>query len=138
MAKKQKGRQSSFMKNLHLGTSALVVFSAAVVYGANPEGTLPLFFEFTVENLELKNIFRAIMGLYLAFAVYWVIGIKKTEHWRNATLSNVIFMGGLAFGRLLSTLLDGVSIPYTIGFSLEFLVMVWGIYNLKKDNLQAR
>ncbi|WP_271768135.1 DUF4345 domain-containing protein [Aquimarina algiphila] len=88
------------IKNLHLGLSATVVFGAPLLYGFNPNKILPLIFEFKVDNLELKNIFRAIMGLYIAFAIYWVIGIRKSEHWRNATLTNIIFMGGLAFGRL--------------------------------------
>lgn len=119
------------IKSLHLGLSATVVFVAALIYGANPNKILPLFFEFDVKNLELKNIFRAIMGLYLGFAIYWIIGIKKNEYWRSATISNIIFMGGLVFGRIVSTIFDGVSTQYTIGLILELMVMVWGIYNLK-------
>ncbi|MCK8522980.1 DUF4345 domain-containing protein [Aquimarina sp. D1M17] len=120
-------------KNSHLALSAIVVFSVSLIYGANPNKILPLFFDFRVDNLELKNIFRAIMGLYMGFAIYWVVGIKKPEYWKGATLSNVIFMGGLVFGRLVSTALDGISVQYTIGLFLEVLVMFWGIYNLKKD-----
>ncbi len=121
------------IKNLHLGLSATIVFVVALIYGANPNKILPLIFEFNVENLELKNIFRAIMGLYMGFAIYWVIGIKKTEYWKRATISNIIFMGGLAFGRLVSTIFDGISIQYSIGLILELIVMIWGIYNLKNE-----
>lgn len=120
-------------KALHLGLSAAIVMVAALVYGANPSEILPAIFDFQVENLELKNIFRAVMGLYLAFATYWVIGIRNPLHWRGATMSNIIFMGGLATGRLLSTILDGVSAQYTLGMCLEFLMMAWGIYNLKHE-----
>jgi len=112
----------------------MVVFSVALIYGGNPSKILPLIFDFQVENLELKNIFRAIMGLYMGFAVYWMIGVRYPKHWEAATISNVIFMGGLAFGRLVSTLFDGVSPQYTIGLFLELMVMVWGIYNLKREN----
>ena len=104
---------------------------AALVYGANPGKFLPLIFDFQVDNLELKNIFRAVMGLYLAFAAYWVVGIRRPAHWRNATISNILFMGGLGAGRLVSTILDGVSPAYTLGMILELLMMAWGIYNLK-------
>lgn len=97
-------------KNTHLGLSAIVVFLAALIYGAHPSKILPFFFDFDIQNLELKNIFRAIMGLYISFAIYWVIGILKGEHWKGATLSNVFFMGGLALGRLVSLVLDGVSL----------------------------
>lgn len=120
-------------KQLHLLLSAIVVILAALVYGAHPSEILPLFFDFQVENLELKNIFRAVMGLYLAFAAYWIMGIRNPVHWRGATISNVIFMGGLGAGRLLSTILDGVSAQYTLGMILEFLMMAWGIYNLKHE-----
>ncbi len=122
------------IKNLHLGLSAAVVFGAAIIYGANPSKILPLFFEFEVENLELKNIFRALMGLYIGFAIYWIIGVRKPAYWRSATISNVVFMGGIAFGRLLSTIIDGVSTPHTIGMILELIVMMWGIYNLRNEN----
>ncbi len=122
------------IKNLHLALSSVVVFGAALLYGSNPSKILPLFFDFNVDNLELKNIFRAIMGLYIGFAVYWIVGITKSEYWRTATISNVIFMAGLAFGRIVSTILDGISIQYSIGLVLELIVMVWGIYNLKKES----
>jgi len=119
------------IKNLQLSISAIVVFIVALIYGANPSKIIPLVFDFPVDHLELKNIFRAIMGLYLAFAVYWVIGIMKPQYWRGATISNVLFMGGLAFGRLVSLIFDGVSLPYSVGLALELLMMVWGIYNLR-------
>ena len=90
-----------------------------------------LIFNFRVDELELQNIFRAIMGLYFGFAIYWIIGIRKSKYWEAATLSNVIFMGGLATGRLISTILDGVSLQWLIGLILEFFMMAWGIYNLR-------
>ena len=132
-AKKIKELNNVF-KKLHLGVSAVIIFGAAILYGVNPYKILPLIFGVSVDNLVLKNIFRAIMGLYIGFALYWVIGIKNAEYWRSATISNIIFMGGLAFGRLLSTILDGLSIQYTIGLILELIMMTWGIYNLKKEN----
>ena len=121
------------IRNLHLGLSAVIVFGVALIYGLNPAKILPLIFDFDVEDLELKNIFRAIMGLYIGFAIYWIIGIRKVEYWRSATVSNIIFMGGLALGRIISTVLDGISTQYTIGLILELIAMVWGIYNLKRD-----
>ena len=120
-------------KNVHLGLSAVIVFGVSFIYGGNPAKILPLFFDFEVSNLELKNIFRAIMGLYIGFASYWILGIFKSAYWKSATISNVIFMGGLAFGRIVSTIFDGVSLQYTIGLFLEVFVMIWGIYNLKTE-----
>lgn len=122
-----------YIKNLHLGISAIIIIVVGLIYGSNPNKILPYFFDFKVESVDLHNIFRAMMGLYFGMAIYWIIGIVKPQHWRNATLINVIFMGGLAFGRIISFLLDGISIPYTKGFALEIILMIWGIYNIRNS-----
>jgi len=119
-----------FTKKLHLGLSSFIVILVGVIYGANPSEILPYVFGFEVESLELKNIFRAIMGLYLTIGLFWIVGIVKPKYWQTATLTNVIFMGGLAFGRIVSTIFDGVSPQFTVGLILELIFMVWGIYNL--------
>ncbi len=118
-------------KNIQLLISALVVAGAALAYGVQPDILMPYLFGFEVGDRELLNIFRAIMGLYLGFAGYWLLGIRKDTHWRAATRSNVIFMGGLGLGRALSLLLDGFSPQYGIGMILEFSMMAWGIRNLR-------
>ena len=122
---------SHLHKNAHLLVSAIIVIAAAFIYGLHPEKILPLFFGFKVEVLELINIFRAVMGLYLAFAGYWFLGVLNKCHWKNATITNVLFMGGLVFGRVLSTIFDGISLKYRIGLIGELILLLWGIYNLK-------
>lgn len=124
--------KSLFFKNLHLGSTALVVISAGLIYGGNPSEILPQVFGFEVRDLELKNMLRAIMGLYLAVGSYWIIGVCKPQHWRAATQLNILFMGGIAFGRVVSTILDGFSLQFGIGLLLELLAMIWGFYNLKR------
>jgi hypothetical protein len=124
------------VKNLHLGLSSLTIIGVGLAYGINPNKILPFFFDFKVESVDLNNVFRAIMGLYLGLGMYWIIGIFKPEHWRNATIISTIFMGGLAFGRIISILLDGIpSSPFSIGTVLEILFMTWGIRNLKNENI---
>jgi hypothetical protein len=122
-----------FNKNLHLGITSIVIIIVGLTYGVFPNKTLPIYFDFKVETTDLNTVFRAIMGLYLGMAIYWIVGIFKPEHWRNATLTSTIFMGGLAFGRIISMLTVGIpSTPFVIGTILELLFMIWGIYNLKK------
>ena len=73
------------------------------------------------------------MGLYLGTVVLWVIGIFKSFYWRIATISNVFFMIGLALGRIISLLVDGVpSIFFSVGLALELTLGLWGIRNLNK------
>jgi len=119
-------------KKLQLIISAVIVICVSFVYGFNPAKILPNVFGFEVESLELINIFRAIMGLYIFLGVFWLIGVWKKELWKSATLSNIVFMGGLAFGRSISIVVDGVSVQFLIATILEFSTMLWGIYNLKK------
>lgn len=118
-------------KNLQLTISAIIVISVSVVYGGNPSVFMPYMFGFEVQDIDLKNILRALMGIYLAFGTYWIMGIFKSEHWRNAAITNVLFMGGLAFGRIISTLFDGVSPQFSVGLVLEIIFFFWGWYNLK-------
>lgn len=118
-------------KNLHLLLSGIIVCAVSFVYGGYPQKILPLVFGFHVEDLEHKNIFRAIMGLYWAFSLFWFYGLKKPKYWEMATVSNILFMGGLAIGRLISLIFDGFSPQYFPGMLLEFLMMGWGVYNLK-------
>lgn len=120
-----------FPKNLHLGLSAVIVIPVGLLYGFDPGQILPGFLWPDVQDLELKNMIRSVMGLYLTLGAFWFYAIKHPAYWRAGTLINVLFMGGLAFGRLISMLLDGVSIVFMIGMLLEAMMMVWGIYNLK-------
>ena len=73
------------------------------------------------------------MGLYLGMVVLWIIGIFNPRHWRTATISTVFFMSGLAVGRTISLVLDGIpSIYFSVGLALELTLAFWGIINLNK------
>lgn len=122
---------SRLPKKTQLTLSAFIVIIMAFVYGVNPNGAMSYIFGFEVEALELKNIFRAVMGLYLVFGGYWIYGILNTDHWRSATLVNILFMGGLGFGRLVSTIIDGWSAQYGVGMIAEVIMAFWGYWNLK-------
>ncbi len=94
---------------------------------------MPLLFDFKVDAINLANIFRAMMGLYLGMSVIWIMGIIRSKLWVTATITNIAFMGGLTLGRLVSMFLDGVpGIYFLIGFMLELLLAIWGLKNLKK------
>jgi uncharacterized protein YacL len=120
-------------KNLHLLISAIIITIIALTYGLFPNSMLPKLFDFNVESIDLKQAFRATMGLYIGMVILWVIGIFKPHHWRIATISNVLFMIGLAAGRIISFVADGIpSIMFSIGLALELTLALWGIKNLTK------
>lgn len=123
----------SSSRNLHLTVSILIIIPIALAYGLYPQMILPLLFDFNVDAINLVNIFRAMMGLYLGMSLIWIMGIIKSKFWITATITNITFMGGLAFGRLVSLAIDGVpGIYFLIGFIVELSLAIWGIKNLKK------
>ena len=119
-------------KNINLLLSGVIVIIAGIVYGGQPTYAMPELLGFEVNDLELKNILRAVMGIYLGIGIYWLIGAFKPKLWFGATLSNILFMGGISFGRIVSTLFDGVSPLFTPALILELLFFGWGLYNVKK------
>lgn len=122
-----------FLKNLHLIISSLIVIPVAFGYGIMPEKVLPVFLDFKVETTDLFAVFRTIMGLYLAFSVLWILGIFKSNYWYAATLSNMLFMLGLACGRIVSLLLDGMpSLVFFVGTIGELILALYAFYQLKK------
>ncbi len=123
------------IKNLHLIISSVVVIPTAFVYGIYPAYTLPVFFDFTVNTTDLANVFRALMGLYLGMALIWLFGIFKHRFWRVATITNMVFMGGLALGRFASLIADGIpSKAFVIGLAGEFILAVFGLIQLNKHS----
>ncbi|OEK00720.1 hypothetical protein BFP97_03995 [Roseivirga sp. 4D4] len=123
----------SILKNLHLLVSLTIVVPFAFIYGLSPADTLPEYFDFNVETTDLKNVFRAIMGLYLGISFVWILGIIKPNLWKTATILHVVFMLGLALGRALSMLMDGIpSQAFVTGFILELVLGYYGLLQLKR------
>jgi hypothetical protein len=94
--------------SIFLVVSAVGLTPIALSYGLVPGATLTPLFGFPVERPNLAHIFRAVMGLYLALVGFWIAGALLPDLTIPALWSLVIFMFGLAAGRVLSLLLDGV------------------------------
>ncbi len=100
-----------------------------MVYGFFPN----YFLDVTVNSLDEHSILKAIMGLYLAFASLWILGITNKKYWIVATISNVLFMLGLGFGRIVSVIFDGIpSTIFVLGTFGELVLGFYGWYQLKK------
>lgn len=121
---------SLFLKKLHLIISAAIVVPVGLVYGGKPD----LLFEVSLQSTDEFSIFKAIMGLYLGFSFFWLLGIFQKQFWKAATISNMIFMLGLAFGRLVSMFLDGLpSTVFLLGTVGELVLGVYAYYQLVDD-----
>ena len=111
------------------------VFPVALTYGVNPQVTLAYLYDIEVNSANLSNIFRAIMGLYIALNVFWIIGAFKKTLLLPAIWSLTIFMTGIGLGRLLSLILDGIPYPVFILYMLlEFVFAIIGFFFIKKIN----
>ena len=116
------------LKNLHLIISTAIVFPGAFVYGFRPNLVLIV----DTNTIDEHNILKAIMGLYLAFASFWILGIINSTFWKSATIANILFMLGLGFGRIISMFFDGFpSSIFILGTVGELVLGFYALYLLK-------
>ena len=113
------------------------VFPVSLIYGGNPVVSMPNFYGIEVDTINLSNILRAVMGLYVALCIFWVIGARYEKLRLPALWSLTIFMTGIASGRFLSLILDGMPSPLFIFYlAVEIIAAVIGfklINNLQKN-----
>ena len=82
--------------------ATLGLIPIALSYGLMPQISLPWLYDIAATQTPSLHFFRAVMGLYLAFAAFWLLGGLKPWLTFTALSSLVIFMFGLAFGRIIS------------------------------------
>ena len=75
------------------------------------------------------------MGLYLALLSFWIVGAFRVQLRQAALYSLVVFMLGLALGRVLSLVVDGMPSLLLIGYlGLELILGILGLILLKKSD----
>ncbi len=121
------------MARLYLLVSAAGLTAVALSYGVAPATILPHLLDITVEGTDLTHVFRAIMGLYLGMIVLWVLGAFRPSLTRAAVIAEIAFMSGLAVGRVLSIVVDGMPSVALLGYTgVEIAMAAWGMLVLKK------
>jgi len=124
------------MTRFYLLFSAAGLFVIALSYGVAPAAILPRALDVTVEGTDLTHIFRAIMGLYLGMIVLWVLGAFCANLTRAAVIAEVTFMIGLALGRVVSIVIDGIpSVLLVVYAVLEISMGLWGVLILKDQEI---
>ena len=120
-----------FFRSLHLIISLLIVVPTAIIYGS--PSILPEHLDIQVNTIDLSNMLKAIMCLYLGISFIWILGIWKSQYWKAATQLNILFMLSLATGRALSMLTDGTPTGgYIFGIIAEFVIGIYSVYQVKK------
>ncbi len=121
-----------FISKIHLIISVCIVIPVAFLYGFNPS------FQFDIHpnTIDEHNFFKAVMGLYLGFSALWIVGIFKPNYFKIASITNIIFMLGLGFGRLVSLFIDGLpTFGYVFGTFAELFLGFYGLWVLQKKVL---
>ena len=107
---------------------AIGLIPIALGYGVAPSVTMERLFSISVEGTNLTHVLRAVMGLYLGMIVVWVLGAFRGTLTRPALICCAVFMLGLAFGRVLSFLVDGR--PHWLLIVYALLEVFFGILAL--------
>ena len=115
--------------------TAIGLLPIALSYGLMPQKSLSYLFDISVSDPNGAHIFRAVMGLYLALILFWCAGALKVQVRQAALYSLVVFMFGLAAGRVLSLIIDGMPHWLLIAYLvLELSFGVIGLLLLKKSD----
>jgi hypothetical protein len=115
--------------NLNAGGLALVALGYALI----PHTALGSLLSLPLDNVDQVHILRAIMGLYLGLVGFWFFSASRPAYSRTAVVSVVFFMLGLALGRTISIVIDGVPSPLLFGATLvEYGAGGWGMFILRK------
>ena len=96
------------IRQVFLLIAAIGLFPIALSYGLVPQKSLKYLFDISVSDTNTIHIFRAVMCLYLALLLLWIIGVFKIQLRQAALYSLIVFMLGLAAGRILSIIIDGI------------------------------
>lgn len=131
--KYMKDKLKWIFKNLHLIFSILIVMPTAIIYGSPT--ILPERLDIQVNTIDLANMLKSLMFLYLGISIIWLIGIWKSNYWKIATQLNILFMLSLASGRILSIAIDGLPTKgFIFAVIAEIIIGIFSIYQLKKHN----
>jgi len=121
---------------IYLLISALGLLPIALSYGVQPDAVLPRWMNLQPMGTDMLHLLRAIMGLYLGMVALWLLGAwRGGSLLRAALISEVVFMAGLAAGRLLSLSVDGPASPIFIVYTVaELALATWGVRCLKNSH----
>jgi len=115
----------SRLQSIFLIVTAVGLTPVALSYGVVPDKSLPWLFGIDATGVNTRHIFRALMCLYLALVAFWILGALKPSMKVPALWSLVVFMLGLAIGRVASLIVDGWPHPLLVFYLIMEIVFVY-------------
>jgi hypothetical protein len=88
-------------------------------------------------NPNIAHVLRALAGLYLALAAFWLYAALNGKFVDAGLLTAILFAGGLAAGRCVSLIFDGQPAPMLLLYlAAEISVVLVGywIFMLPHDD----
>lgn len=101
-------------ESIFLVLAAVGLTPIALSYGLLPGSSLSYLFDIDASSTNSVHIFRAVMGLYLALVAFWIAGARIKSLRIPALWSLTVFMFGLAAGRVVSLVVDGMPHPLLV------------------------
>ena len=124
-------------ESIFLLLAAVGLVPVALSYGLMPQESLSYLFGIDASSVNSSHIFRAVMGLYLAMVVFWITAARLPSLTLPALWSLAVFMLGLAAGRAMSIVIDGMPHPLLLVYLLlELVIGLIALYLAR--NLQAK
>jgi hypothetical protein len=112
-------------QSIFLIVAAIGLTPIALSYGYAPTISLDYLFAVNATPVNVSHIFRAVMGLYLALVLFWLSGAMIQKYRLLALYSLVIFMLGLAAGRVFSLVVDGMPHWLLVVYLVLRLALAW-------------
>jgi len=123
------GETAVRVKQFFLLFAFFAVSVIALLYGISPNWFARTFFGLDKLDTNITHILRAVMGLYLAFGLFWGFAAFRENLRDAAILTTIVFSAGLVSGRLVSLSIEGLPSPLLIFYmALEFVLIPVAIY----------
>lgn len=130
---------TSKLMRFYLLLAVFLIVPIALNYGLAPAETLPKSLDVTVEGTDLTHIFRGLMCLYLGAALFWGIAAFTPSWQRTAVIWVVFFAFSIAFGRVISLIVDGrPSALLLIYLGLEIAAGLLGLFILSVADRKSK
>ncbi|NLR90687.1 DUF4345 domain-containing protein [Flammeovirga agarivorans] len=126
------------LQKIYLTFFAFTLSIIALLYGIMPQWFANTFLGLNhVIPTDASHILRAVSGLYLGLVGFFIYGIFEERYTNAAIIVTAIFCLGLAIGRTISMITDGLPSPILILYVLmEYSIVPLAYMLLRYTNRQ--
>lgn len=126
------------IKKAFLIFSFFAVTIFGLLYGVSPRWYAATFLGITDLSPNWAHILRAVTGLYLALAAFWLYAAFNDKYRDAGILTAILFAGGIATGRCVSLILDGQPAPALLLYlAAELGVVLVGLWVFRLPECNA-